>query len=98
MTVGNTAAVFAPNLLRPEVDTLEHLADTAHVVNLMIVLIGRCPDIFGGTWQPAGGGAGGGASGGAAAAPSAVAAKQHPLIVSHSTPTASGRRATASAD
>ena len=25
MTVGNTAAVFAPNLLRPEHETLEHL-------------------------------------------------------------------------
>ena len=35
MTVGNCAAVFGPNLLRPQAETLEHLADTVHIVNLL---------------------------------------------------------------
>ena len=39
MNVGNTAAVFAPNLLRPRVESIEQLADTAHVVNLVAVMI-----------------------------------------------------------
>ena len=47
MTVGNTAAVFAPNLLRPEMETLEHLADTAHTVNLIQLFIHRCAAILG---------------------------------------------------
>lgn len=46
MSVGNVAAVFAPNLLRPEVETLEHLADTAHIVNLIAVLISSQHFIF----------------------------------------------------
>ena len=47
MTAGNTAAVFAPNLLRPEHETLEHLADTAHIVNLIACFITHAPRIFG---------------------------------------------------
>jgi len=47
MNAGNTAAVFAPNLLRPELETLEHLADTAHIVNLITVLIMNYERIFG---------------------------------------------------
>ena len=64
MTVGNTAAVFAPNLLRPEHETIEHLADTAHTVNLIALFIRRCSDIFGtGTAAAAGGGSMGGMGG-----------------------------------
>jgi len=47
MTIGNIAAVFAPNLLRPEHETLEHLADTAHIVNLTAVFITHARAIFG---------------------------------------------------
>mmetsp|Transcript_27376 Transcript_27376/g.69653 ORF Transcript_27376/g.69653 Transcript_27376/m.69653 type:complete len:537 (+) Transcript_27376:34-1644(+) len=47
MTVGNTAAVFAPNLLRAEVDSIENLADTVHVVNLIAVLMTCYSGIFG---------------------------------------------------
>jgi len=47
MTAGNTAAVFAPNLLRPELETLEHLADTAHIVNLITTLILNHRRVFG---------------------------------------------------
>jgi hypothetical protein len=46
MTVGNTAAVFAPNLLRPERETLQHLADTGHVVNLIATMIAKYEQIF----------------------------------------------------
>jgi len=47
MSVGNVAAVFAPNLLRPEVDSIEHLADTGHVVNVIAVFIACYAKIFG---------------------------------------------------
>lgn len=39
MTLGNVAAVFAPNLLRPRHETLEHFAQTSHVVNLVAWLM-----------------------------------------------------------
>lgn len=47
MKVGNTAAVFAPNLLRPQLETMEHLADTQHTVNLLVILITCREQIFG---------------------------------------------------
>jgi len=47
MTVGNTAAVFAPNLLRPQVETLDQLRDTAHVVNLVALLLALATPLFG---------------------------------------------------
>jgi len=47
MTVGNTAAVFAPNLLRPATATLDHLKDTAHIVNLIASLITNAHHVFG---------------------------------------------------
>ena len=47
MTVGNTAAVFAPNLLRPKHETFEQLADAGHVVNLISFLIGQRAALFG---------------------------------------------------
>ena len=53
MNVGNTAAVFAPNLLRPERETLEHLADTAHSVNLVALMISNPQRIFQPTASPA---------------------------------------------
>ena len=46
MNVGNLAAVFAPNLLRPEQQSIEHLADTAHIVNLVAILITSRCDLF----------------------------------------------------
>jgi len=46
MNVGNTAAVFAPNLLRPELESLEHLADTVHIVNLVGLMISQPERIF----------------------------------------------------
>ena len=49
MSVGNTAAVFAPNLIRPEIQTIEHLADASHTVNLIILVMNHWPVIFGET-------------------------------------------------
>lgn len=46
MTVGNTAAVFAPNLLRPKHETLEHLADTVHIVNLVSQMVAAPRRVF----------------------------------------------------
>ncbi|KAL1496602.1 hypothetical protein AB1Y20_014206 [Prymnesium parvum] len=46
MNVGNTAAVFAPNLLRPRVESIEQLADTSHVVNLIAFMISEPHRIF----------------------------------------------------
>ena len=39
MGVGNVAAVFAPNLLRAETESLDNLADTGHVVNTLAACI-----------------------------------------------------------
>ena len=47
MTVGNCAAVFGPNLLRPQAETLEHLADTVHIVNLLAAMIAAPEATFG---------------------------------------------------
>lgn len=46
MTVGNTAAVFAPNLLRSEHDGIDQLADTVHVVNLVAIMIQLADTVF----------------------------------------------------
>ena len=46
MNVGNTAAVFAPNLLRPRVESIEQLADTVHIVNLVAFMISDPHRIF----------------------------------------------------
>ena len=46
MTVGNTAAVFAPNLLRSEEESIDQLADTVHVVNLVAVMIQLADRVF----------------------------------------------------
>jgi len=46
MNVGNTAAVFAPNLLRPRVESIEQLADTVHIVNLVAFMIADPHRIF----------------------------------------------------
>ena len=46
MNVGNTAAVFAPNLLRPRVESIEQLADTVHIVNLVALMISEPYRIF----------------------------------------------------
>ena len=47
MTVGNCAAVFGPNLLRPQAEMLEHLADTVHIVNLLAAMIAAPEATFG---------------------------------------------------
>ena len=46
MTVGNTAAVFAPNLLRSESESIDQLADTVHVVNIVAVMIQLADRVF----------------------------------------------------
>ena len=46
MNVGNTAAVFAPNLLRAQEETIDQLADTVHVVNMIAVLIQLADRVF----------------------------------------------------
>ena len=46
MNVGNTAAVFAPNLLRAQEETIDMLADTVHVVNMVAVLIQLADRVF----------------------------------------------------
>ena len=50
MTTANTAAVFAPNLLRAEQEAIEHLANTVHVVNLVATLITCRARIFDPAW------------------------------------------------
>lgn len=46
MNVGNTAAVFAPNLLRSEEASMEQLQDTVHIVNLVGQLISNAQRVF----------------------------------------------------
>ena len=47
MTVSNTAAVFAPNLLRSDSESIDQLADTVHVVNIVAVMIQLADRVFG---------------------------------------------------
>ena len=46
MNVGNTAAVFAPNLLRSDSVSINMLADTVHVVNITACLIQHADRVF----------------------------------------------------
>jgi hypothetical protein len=46
MNVANTAAVFAPNLVRPRVESIEQLTDTVHIVNLVAFMISDPHRVF----------------------------------------------------